>query len=95
MSTNADQPAFPDPMRGAEASAINQTPHTEPCGLTKREYFAGLVLQGLIANAQKNHPYIVIDKNNEQYFLKEILIKEAIELADELLTHLNKTHQGL
>lgn len=43
-----NEPAFPDPMRGAEPNIINQSPQSLPAGLTKREYFAALAMQGLI-----------------------------------------------
>ena len=47
-------------------------------GLTKREYFAGLVLQGLMANNREE----VMTQNEEQ------LAKWAINHADELLKQL-------
>lgn len=46
---NGKQPIYPDPMRGAEQSFSNQSPHELPMGLTKREYFAGIAMQGWIA----------------------------------------------
>jgi hypothetical protein len=48
--TNADKPAYPDPMRGALQSVINQTPHELQSGLTKRELIAAMCLQGFIAS---------------------------------------------
>ena len=48
-------------------------------GLTKREYFAGLVLQGLMANNREE----VMTQNEEQ------LAKWAINHADELLKQLD------
>lgn len=39
-----DQPAFPDPMRGAEQSILNQSPHQLPDGQTIRELFAKDIL---------------------------------------------------
>lgn len=47
------------------------------CGLTKREYFAGLLLQGFIANSSIC-PFI------EQGHRK-ILAQEAVIMSDELL----------
>lgn len=44
-------PAFPDPMRGGEQSILNQHPHEEPVGLTKREIFSAMAMQGLLVNA--------------------------------------------
>jgi len=48
-------------------------------GLTKREYFAGLAMQGILA---KN-----FDNNGENL---EETISDALEYADELLKQLNK-----
>jgi hypothetical protein len=51
MKRSNEQPAFPDPLRGGTQSFSNQNPEKQPTGLTKREYFAGLIMQGLCANA--------------------------------------------
>lgn len=50
-------------------------------GLTKREYFAGLALQGLLANrwSMENGSY-----------QSEDIVKQAISNADELLKQLEK-----
>lgn len=45
-------------------------------GLTKREYFAAMALQGLLANNKVEHKYCVIS---------------AVEYADDLIEELNKT----
>lgn len=45
-------------------------------GLTKREYFAGLAMQGMLAKRQEG-------------WVQERLISTSIELADELLKQLN------
>lgn len=71
---NAEQPAFPDPLRGGEPSIVNQNPDKEPLGLTKREYFAGLALQGIITNGSRYNDFA----------------KTAVELADKLLAELDK-----
>ena len=44
---NSDLPVYPDPMRAAEQSILNQTPDQLPTGLTKREYFIGQAIAGL------------------------------------------------
>ena len=62
MSENANQPAMP-----------TSTVYTRGVGLTKREHFAGLVLQGLLAHTG---PRI-------------ILAKEAVKIADALLKELD------
>jgi hypothetical protein len=45
-------------------------------GLTKREYFAAMALQGLLANNSNNYAYCVIS---------------AVEYADGLIEELSKT----
>jgi hypothetical protein len=61
-------------------------------GLTKREYFVGLAMQGLIAQAgnyketnKDEGPYTV----NGGYVHPETIAKEAIAIADELLKQLD------
>ncbi len=46
-------------------------------GLTKREYFAAMAMQGILANNYENH---------EDYVFA---VQEAIEYADELICQLN------
>jgi len=48
-------------------------------GLTKREYFAAMALQGLLANNNKEYAYCVIS---------------AVEFADDLINELNKTNNN-
>lgn len=71
---NASQPIYPDPMRGAEQSFTNQSPHELPTGLTKREYFAGLAMQGM---ASSDLTY-------------EDIAHDAVKMADALLKELDK-----
>jgi hypothetical protein len=63
MSTTSDNPAFP--------GAINKN----LTGLTKREYFAGLALQGVVAHEGS---------------MMEGTASRAVRLADELIETLNK-----
>jgi alpha-acetolactate decarboxylase len=53
-------------------------------GLTKREYFAGLALQGILAHA------FIIDNR----FRNVSLSKESVECADALLEELSKTEKS-
>lgn len=66
-----------DPMRVTEQTISNQTPGVLPNGLTKREYFAGLAMQGLLANG-------IPGSHN----MAQNLIPEALYMADELLKQL-------
>lgn len=52
-------------------------------GLTKREWFAGLAMQGLCANSIAGKHRI---PNN--------LVREALEYADALIAELELTNQG-
>jgi len=73
-----DKPAFPiinsdgyatnfDLLQGEDAGAI---------GLTKREYFAALAMQGLLGNPYNN--------SNTIAFLAELAIKSSDELLKQL-----------
>ena len=78
VMTEGNDLAYPDPMRGAEQSFSNQDPSSNPSGLTKREYFAAMAMQGLIANAPNGHL-----SNSKQG------CELAIQWADDLITALN------
>ena len=64
----------------------NMTTQTKPNdvitgfnGLTKREYFAGLAMQALITNRDREDDYADYDE----------VAMDAVEYADELIMHLN------
>lgn len=57
----------------------------EEIGLTKREYFAGLAMQGLLSNSYSNG----FSQPLSEYDSKSIA-KFSIEYADELLKQLEK-----
>ena len=68
MKTNSDDYAF------SSVRDINGIVYWE-LGLTKREYFAAMALQGLLAN---------------KYVLQEHAPEEAVYIANELINELNK-----
>ena len=72
---NADKPI--NPVLTQSPSLQNET----SLGLTKREYFAGLAMQGLISSCDWN--FTTFNKD-----LIEATSKNAIDLADELLKQL-------
>lgn len=84
---NANLPAFP--------FEYNSWEDREPVrkvmeGLTKREYFASMAMQGFLASADftdEDGRYTVNGKNTDRQYIS----KEAIALADELLNQLNST----
>ncbi len=58
-------------------------------GLTKREYFAGIAMQGILTNTNILKPYK--DKaDQEKIFLGEVVAKEAVKMAEELLKQLGE-----
>jgi hypothetical protein len=83
MKTNPDASAFPLPASIAPVASGFQTPaqlmaafEPESGGLTKREYFAALAMQGLTSFAS---PLTVYERVNR-----------AVEYADALIDELNK-----
>ena len=76
---NKDKPAFPR----IDLVYASEVPRE---GLTKREYFAGLAMQGIMSNATAIG---VLNNTNESIpLIMESLAKKSIELADELLKQL-------
>lgn len=55
-------------------------------GLTKREYFAGLALQGLLSNTELNKPNKFI--NTEAWL--GTMAQSSVDFADKLLEKLNE-----
>lgn len=78
---NGREPAFPFVIDDVSKNQYSY------CGLTKREYFAGLALQGLMRNA-----YVYIDGNEN--CVKAIAVS-ALAHADELLSQLTKEGDGV
>jgi hypothetical protein len=71
------------PTDGAFATLLRWEPHVQH-GLTKREYFAAIALQGLLAGDTTPGVWIVKDTN---------ITSTAVEFADKLIEELNKTKQ--
>lgn len=74
---NADKPI--NPVLTQSPSLQNET----SLGLTKREYFAGLAMQGMLAN-----PNGVMNKNGDWVRSPSDFAKHAILFTDELLEQL-------
>jgi hypothetical protein len=72
MSINSNQPINP--------VITSQSLNIRSEGLTKREYYSGIILQGLLTNT------LHYSGTND----KVMVVGEAIELADELLKQLEK-----
>lgn len=69
--TDGDDPAFSKPASYDDYYGLDGSQE----GLTKREYFAAMALQGLLANNTSIHKYSV---------------QSAVEYADDLIEELNK-----
>lgn len=78
--TNARAPAFP--MQDVIVNTINAKD-----GLTKREYFAGLALQGILANPKYCEPEFANALQNLGINIPGGL---AVQIADALLAELAK-----
>jgi hypothetical protein len=59
--------------------------HKEAMGLTKREYFAGQALVGLMVQA------IPGGHNTNNTFNNSVVVKHAVDIADAILAELEKT----
>jgi len=70
-------PAYTDPKAGR---GQNNT-HDFESGLTKREYFAGLAMQGLLAGH---------NKDEKGFYHNEPVAKVAVKYADDLLKILDE-----
>ena len=83
---NGNQPAFAqsenwqnDMEKHVSKPTQYSSPSMEGIGLTKREYFAGLVMQGLLANP-----------NRLKAFTIGQVAEQAVTFADALLAELDK-----
>tara|TARA_R110000824_G_scaffold6935_8_gene31817 strand:+ start:6963 stop:7211 length:249 start_codon:yes stop_codon:yes gene_type:complete len=78
MKTENPQ-AFPDPMRGAEQTIYNQTPHDLSEGMTLRDYFAAKALSIIptIANSfyQNIETWEANDYARESYKIADAMLK--------------------
>lgn len=84
---NSDKPAFPsniidDGFTSDSSGQITGLKKSKSTGLTKREYFAGLILQGLLSSMSVNM--------SKEYVLKgsEIVVANALITTDNLLKQL-------
>ena len=75
---NADTPAMPV---NAHDYAVNGGYESDSFGLTKREYFAAMAMQGIMANNMYDAP-----RRNKL----EGMAVDAVSMADALLKELDK-----
>lgn len=81
---NSEQPAFPHIITELDEIDGTTVNNTEYSGLTKREYFAGLAMQGLLSNLRIVRPSDKDEKENVAF------AKGCVQYADELLKQLKE-----
>jgi len=74
---NKDKLAFASTAISSDGNSYHQD------GLTKREYFAAMAMQGLLSNK-----YFQVYKEGKLFV--DVVAKTSIEMADELLNQLNQ-----
>lgn len=80
---NSEESAFPKIVGKPSGTGLTTDIYSQE-GVTKREYFSGLAMQGLLANGMTSNEGV-----QPPYSIgTEKLIKLAIENADELLKQL-------
>lgn len=81
---NKNQPAYPyrawDEKNGT---------YQDCNGLTKREYFAAMAMQGLLAGRNQQSLFISPNNSENEYIIFEQLAADSIATADILLTQLS------
>lgn len=73
MNTNPESPVFPLVVDVIDSQ----------WGLTKREYFAAMMMQAMLSNSS-----VSVNESNS------ILARSAIQKADALIEHLNEDQDG-
>lgn len=58
-------------------------------GITKREYFAGLAMNGILA--KEAHGERIFNENEGNHSQRTIIAKASVRMADELLAELEKS----
>jgi hypothetical protein len=88
MIDNKDTPAFPT-ITWEQLNNGTFVQVTESAGLTKREYFAGLAMQGLLSCIEMQRWLQTDPRYTGQNFAKVVAIN-ATEFADALIEQLSK-----
>lgn len=84
--TNPGHPAF---LQKPELFYVNGERGCDiSFGLTKREYFAAMAMQGVIH--EKHHFYLYADGETQELNSPETYSKLAVAIADALIAELNK-----
>lgn len=78
---------YPDPARGSQQSYSNQDSMALESGITLRDHFAGLAMQGLIPDLLKKEREFL----NKGILIQDVISRDAYRIADVMLTHREKT----
>lgn len=84
---NKNQPAFP--VLEMQSVAGNQFLDCTAAGLSKREHFAGLAMQGLLSCIEMQR-WLQTDSRYTGQNFAEVVAINSVEFADSLLTELSK-----
>lgn len=85
--SKGNDPAFASVWKPNEQQAHWGHKEVMHSGLTKREYFAGLAMQGILADLGRCTPNF--EGTPEQY--SALMAKVALEFSDRLIEELEKT----
>jgi hypothetical protein len=77
---------------------ISSDVYSNEKGITTREYFAAMAMQGMLAKIQQSYGLPNVNKESmeerlktEQQFIHDVAIK-AVRYSDALISALNKSH---
>lgn len=90
-----DMPAYP--MASGDEPRVDKTTHYNE-GMTLRQHYAGLAMQGLLTNYEVHKDICNNDPRYKkqpdgQYNFAHVVALNAIEFADALLAELEKSHE--
>lgn len=84
--TNANEMAYPCQNRW-DAGSESMDLYSDATGLTKREYFAAMALQGILSG---NPHDLVSEAENQDLLTKDAVAVTSLEFADALIAALNQ-----
>jgi len=76
-------------MTDSDASIIPIKGHLST-GLTKREYFAGMALQGFCAGGWHSNPKIIMECGDKLENVHALIAILSVEIADQIIKQLNE-----
>lgn len=89
LKTNRQMKTEPNDLVHAYGYANEQSHFDSQGGLTKREHFAAMAMQGLLSNPE----WMQIYEGQKYIFASEIVAQTSLNMADALIEQLNKTEK--